>query len=279
MRKFRLHKLHGFKNFAGVSMSAVDGEDIYLGLGQFLGALQEISGGSNRGTYAQAALRILRSIRILQLFLDVFDCDQALEVVLVIDHEKFFHAVLVKNFFRFFERGSDRDRDEIFLGHHLVDGNVEAGFKAQVAVGENSDKLAVVRNRHSGNLVFAHDLKRIANLVGGMHGDRVDDHAAFRALHLVHFVGLLIDGEVAMDDANPALLGERDRHVRLGDCVHGGAHDGNVQTNLARKLRLRAGSRRDNVRAGGQEKDVVKSESLRNGKMNHKCLGNPRERG
>ena len=196
-------------------------------------------------------MRILRSIRILQLFLDVFDCDQALEVVLVIDHEKFFHAVLVKNCFRFFERGSDRDSDEILLGHHLVNGNVEAGFKAQVAVGENADQLAIVRNGDSGNLVFAHDLKRIANLVGGMHGDRVDDHAAFRALHFVNFVGLLIDGEVAMDDANPALLRQRDRHMRLGHGVHRGAHDGNVQANLARKLRLRAGRRRNDVGAGG----------------------------
>ena len=260
-------------------MSAVDGEDIYLGLGQFLSSLQEISCCPNGSTYAQTALRIFSCIGILQFFLDVFNRDQALEGVLVIHHQKFFHAVLVKDCFRFFEGGPDRNSDEILLGHHFIDGNVEAGFKAQIAVGENADQLAVVRNGDAGNLVLAHHLKRIAHLVRSVHSDRVDDHATFRALHFVDFVGLLIDGEVAMDDANSALLRQRDRHVRFGDSVHGGAHDGNVQADLARKLRLRAGRRRNDVGAGGQEKDVVKSESLRNGKMNHKFLGNPRERG
>jgi hypothetical protein len=75
------------------------------------------------------------------------------------------------------------------------------------------------------------------------HGDRVDDHAAFRALHLVDFVGLLLDGQIAMDDAQAALLRQRDRHVRLGDRVHGGADDGNVQADVARELRLGVGLR------------------------------------
>jgi hypothetical protein len=82
-----------------------------------------------------------------------------------------------------------------------------------------------------------------------------------------------------MDDPNPALLRQRDRHVRFGDGIHGSANDRNVQADLARKLRLRAGSRWHDVGARRQQKDVVKSESLRNGKMNHKFLENPRERG
>ena len=132
--------------------------------GQFLRALQKISGGADGRAHAQPALRIFRGVGIFQLLLNVFDRDQALQVVLVVDDQKFLDAMLVQNFFRFFERGADGNGDEVFLGHHFADGNVEAGFKAQVAIGENADQLAVLGDGHAGDLVLAHDLERIARL-------------------------------------------------------------------------------------------------------------------
>ena len=36
----------------------------------------------------------------------------------------------------------------------------------------------------------------------GRHGHRIDDHAAFRALYFVDFVGLLLDRQVAMNDSH-----------------------------------------------------------------------------
>ena len=78
-----------------------------------------------------------------------------------------------------------------------------------------------------------------------------------------------------MNDTEPALLRQRNRHVRLGHRVHGGADDRNVQADVARELRLGAGLRRNYVGARGQQKDVIESKSLGNGKMNHKFLGNP----
>ena len=74
-----------------------------------------------------------------------------------------------------------------------------------------------------------------------------------------------------MNDAQPTLLRERDSHVRLGDCVHGGADDGNIQADVAGELRLRVGVSRHNVGAGRQQQNVIKSEGLGNGKMNHNC--------
>jgi len=34
-----------------------------------------------------------------------------------------------------------RDCDEVLLGHHVADGDVNAGFEAQVTVGEDADEL------------------------------------------------------------------------------------------------------------------------------------------
>ena len=76
--------------------------------------------------------------------------------------------MLVQDHFRFLQRGSHGNGNEIFLGHHFADGNVEAAFKAEVAVGEDANKLSVLGNRNAGNFVLAHDFKRVGNLVGGM---------------------------------------------------------------------------------------------------------------
>jgi len=136
---------------------------------------------------------------------------------------------------------ADGHGDEVFLRHHAIDGNVEAGLEAQVAVGENAHQPAVFGDGHAGNFILAHDFERVADLVGGGHGDGIDDHAALRAFHLVDFVGLLLDAQVAMNNAEPALLRQRNRHVRFGDGVHGSADDGNVQADVTGELRLGGG--------------------------------------
>jgi len=82
-----------------------------------------------------------------------------------------------------------------------------------------------------------------------------------------------------MDDAKPALLGQRDRHVRFGNGVHGGADDRNIDADFSGKLSLGTGTRRNYIGARRQQQDVVESKGLRNGKMNHKCLGIPQRCG
>ena len=251
-------------------MGAVDGQQIHFALHHFLRALEEVAGGADGRAHPQPALRIFGRVGILQFFLNVFDRDQALEVVVVVNHQQFFHAVFVQNVLRVFERGSHRDGDEIFLGHHFADGNVEAGLKAQIAIGENAHQFSVLGDGHAGNFVLAHDFERVRNLGVRRHGDRIDDHAAFRALHFVHFVGLLLRRQVAMDDPDAALLGQRNRHVRFRDRVHGGADDGNVQPDIARELGLSVGQGGNDVGARGQQQHVVEGERLRDRKMNHK---------
>jgi hypothetical protein len=62
----------------------------------------------------------------------------------------------------------------------------------------------------------------------------------------------MVNRQIAMNNPDPALLRQRNRHVRFGDGIHGGADDGNVQADLARELGLRAGVGRNYIRAGGQ---------------------------
>ncbi len=175
---------------------------------------------------------------ILQLLLDVLDRDQTLQLVVVIDHQQFFHPVLMQNLLGLLQRGADRNRDQILLGHDLRDGNVGAGLKAQVAIGEDSHQLLALGHRHAADAVASHQVQRIADLALRFDGDRIDDHAALGALHLVDLAGLLLDRQVAVHDSQAALLRQRNRHARFGHRIHGGADQGNVQADVAGELNL-----------------------------------------
>ena len=182
---------------------------------------------------------------------------------MLVDHQQFFDAMRVQDRFGFLERGADADGDQVLLGHHVRDGQVVARLEAQVAIGENAHQLAVLGHRNAGDAVALHDVERVGDLLLGIDGDRIDDHAAFRALHAVHFLGLPVDRHVAVDDADAALLRERDGQVRFGDGIHGGADHGNIQSDLAREPGARVGVGGHDAAARGQQQDVVKSESFR----------------
>src|SRR5207253_7516138 len=110
-------------------MRAVDRQKIYLGVCQFLRALEIIAGSANGCAYAQTSMRVFGGVWIFQFLLNVFNCDKALEVVLVVYHQKFFDAMLMKYFFRILECRTDGHGDQVVLRHHFADGNVEASLE------------------------------------------------------------------------------------------------------------------------------------------------------
>src|SRR5579863_6614514 len=52
------------------------------------------------------------------------------------DEVNILHAMLVQNIFRFFKRRAYGHRDQVFLGQHRFDGDIEPSLKAQVAISE-----------------------------------------------------------------------------------------------------------------------------------------------
>jgi hypothetical protein len=99
---------------------------------------------------------------------------------------------------------------------------ITSPLEAEVAVGEDADEPFALGDRHAGDFVAAHYFERLGDQLLGRDGHGVDDHAALGALDLVDLAGLLLDGEIAMDDAEAALLGHGDGHARLGHGIHRG---------------------------------------------------------
>ena len=206
---------------------------------------------------------VLAGHGILQFFLDVLDGDEALQLVLIVDHQQLFHAVLVQDQFGLFQRSAHRNGDQVLLGHHVADGNVGAGFKAEVAIGEDADEPLALGNRHAGDFIAAHDFEGVANHLVGTDGDGVDNHAALRALYLVDFAGLVGDGQIAVHDADAALLGHGNGHARLGYGVHGGRDQRRIQRDIAGQLGLRADLHGHHVAQGRDEQHIIEGKGFR----------------
>ena len=75
---------------------------------------------------------------------------------------------------------------------------------------------------------------------------------------------LILRRHVLVNDADAAFLRERDREPRLGDGVHGGRDDRDVQREGARELGLELNFARQELGVSGLEEDVVESERLVN---------------
>ena len=96
----------------------------------------------------------------------------------------------------------------------------------------------------------------------GTERDRVDHHAGLELLDLADLVGLRRGVEIAVQDAEPAVLRHGDREVRLGHRVHGRRDQRDAELDLA-------GQPGADVDLGGQdrgmrrlEQDVVERQSF-----------------
>ena len=91
---------------------------------------------------------------------------------------------------------------------------VGTGAEPEVAVREDADEHAVGRrDRHARDAVARHQVERVGHEIVGAERDRLDDHPGLAALDLVDLGDLVLDREVAVDDADPALAREGDREA------------------------------------------------------------------
>ena len=111
-------------------------------------------------------------------------------------------------------------------------------------------------------MVRRHQLERVRHERAGGKRHRLDDHPGLGTLDLVHLGDLCVDGEVAVDDPHSAFTRERDRKARLGDRVHRGRDDRDLDRDRARQPRCGGDVVREDSRLGRDEQDVVERQPL-----------------
>ncbi len=154
---------------------------------------------------AQAAGVVLGGAGIGDGFLDILDGDQTDAFACIVDHQQLFDPALMKEAAGFLLPGTQRHSCEVFGRHQFANRLVRVLGETDIAVGEDTDQLAaLVRDGNAADAVERHQFLRLPQRGAGRDGDRIDHHAAFEALHRAHGSALLVDFQIAVEDADPA---------------------------------------------------------------------------
>ncbi len=253
-------------------MCGVDDNDVDPGLDQQFGPLEAVGAGADGGADDEASEWVLAGAGIFAHLFDILDGDQPFEDVVVIHHQQLFDTVPVKMLFGVLQGGSRRHRDQIFLGHDMMDRLFQIGLETQIPIGEDADQLAVFGDRHAGDAVFLHHVHGVADLLVGTHGDRIDDHAALRFLHLIHLERLLLRGHVLVDHPQPPLAGHADGRPRFGHRIHGGGNQRDAEFDFPGQPRGQVGLLGQNGGVGRHQEHIIKGQTFPDRDFRHGVL-------
>lgn len=111
--------------------------------------------------------------------------------------------------------------------------------KADVAVRNNAAEFAIFESFNDWNTtdsVFAHQTVCFKHGVFRRKVERIDDNAAFGTFYFAHFISLLFNRHVLMDNAKTALTRHCDCHGRFRDRIHAGTDDWDIELQIICKL-------------------------------------------
>ena len=246
----------------GVAVRGIDRQHVRFFARHFLRALQKIAGGADRRAHAQASLLVFGGVGEFEFFLDVFYGDQAFEVVILIHHEQFFDAVALQDSFGFFERGAHGHGDEIFLGHDVADGLIEVALESQVAIRQDADsRCPRVTGSPDTLYLFMNSSAWRTDISGPMVTGSTIMPLSERFTRSISSACRSMR-HIAVHESDAALPRDGDGQARVGDGVHGGGDDGNIQRDAARKERARIGVGGQHVGFAGHQQDIVESQTF-----------------
>ena len=220
-----------------VAVRRIHHNGVYTGLDQGLHTLLGAITHAHRCAHTQAAVVVAGGIRKVELFGNVFHGDQAFELKGRVHHQQALELVLVEQGLGLLGCGAlGHSHQTLAWGHDVAHRRIHAGFKQQVAARHNAHHFAAVADRKARHAQLVRQRDDLTHRGTGADDHRVAQHARLIALDLGHLRGLLLGCEVFVNNANTPLLRNGDGQARLGNRVHGGRHQGQVQANIAGKL-------------------------------------------
>ena len=151
-------------------------------------------------------------------------------MLVIIHKRKFFYLILTKDGLSFIKSSSNQTSDKIILRHDIRDTLRHVFLKFKIAVRNDTDQMLFrIDNRHTGNPEFAHQGFRIRKGMLRSKRKRIVDNAVLGTFYKINLLRLLVDGHVFMNNANTAFSCNRNGHTVFRNCIHGSAHDGNIQ--------------------------------------------------
>ena len=167
-----------------------------------------------------------------------------------------------------FVRGLDRvggdalllHGEELLAGRHDIGDQLGAVAVLDDVAREQADEFAVFIGDREGAEIEAalvDHLQDVADGGAGQHGHRVGNEAVDVMLHAGDLADLVLARQVVMDEAQAAVEGHGDGHARLGDGVHVGGQDRDLQAQAFREGSGQFGIPGEDLRMERGERHVV----------------------
>ena len=274
VRELLLDHAHAAQHVLRVAVRGVEHDDVDVRVHQLLHSLEHVRADADAGAAQKPSLRILRGERVLDRLLNVFDRDEADQVVVLIDDRELLFAGGAEDLLCFLERHAFFCRDQVLAGHRFGDLSGKVLLELHIAVRDDTDELLSLGDGNAGDAVLLHQLFRVRQRVLRGEGERVGDDAVFGAFYFVHFFCLRFDRHVLVDHADAALPRHCDGHAALRDGVHTGAHHGDVKYDFLRQVGRQIDLARDDRRVGRHEEDVVKGKAVSDDRSHSYLLSN-----
>jgi hypothetical protein len=256
---------HHLEQEPGVAVGGVDDEDIDARLDQGRGALPGLTEVADGCADEESAVAVLGRVGELLGLHEVLDRDEAAQAALIVDERESLALVLAKERGGVLVADADLAGDERHVGHdvtHERGGPLGDRGEAEVAVGDDAQQVILrVDDGKTGDAIAATELVEV--LEGRVRTDRhgVGDHAGLGALDEVDLIGLILDRQVAVQDAQSTDPGHGDGHPGLGDGVHRRRDDRHLEADLTRQSRGGVDLTGDDIGLTGLEQDVVVGQS------------------
>ena len=258
-----LDHAHPLYHVARMAVGGIHHQHIHAGTHQRFYPLIGIRAGAYGGANPQLAIGVLTGQREALGFVEVLDGDHTAQVEIVVHHQDFLDAVLVQQALYLLGTGALLDRDQLVPGgHDLRDELLRVGLETHVPTGDDAHQVLAVQHRHPGDAVGTGELGQLGDGRILLDGDGVLDHTAFEFLDPAYLLGLLGNAHALVDDTDTALLGHGDGQPALGDRVHGGGHQRDVQLYAPGQAGLEGDLCSDHLRVARQQQDIVKCEGF-----------------
>ena len=263
-----LEPVHHVEQQADVAVRGVGDQDVHAGLDERGGAVPGVAEVADRGADHEPAVRVLGGVGELLGLHEVLDGDEPGQPALASStsgsrSRLCWRSMAVASSCEM-PTGAVISGIGVMTSSTLVVPHSATGTKRRSRlVMMPSRRWSAVDDRQAGDAVLAAHLVEL--LEGGVRADRhgVGDHAGLGALDEVDLVGLVLDGEVAVQHAEAALAGHRDGHARLGDGVHRGRQQRDRDVQIAGQPGAGVDVGRHDVGLAGQQQDVVEGQSDR----------------
>ena len=192
-----LDPAHTLDHAVAVAMRGINHDGVNTGFDQGFNTFFSALAHADCCAYAQAAMRITRSVGEAGLLGDVLHRDDAFELKSRVDHQQTLQFEFIQQCFGLRGRCALRflhGHQFLARGHNFTDRYVITVFKTQIAAGDDTDDFAAITDRKARNTQLIRQIKHLA------HGMRRRDHhgvaqdARFVAFHFRNLRGLLFSG-------------------------------------------------------------------------------------